>query len=241
MSEQQPPAPQDTAAVAGPDQAPGTAQEQPQVDYEKRYHDLQPEYTRTAQERAELAQWKEWAELALTTEDADTQRQALQRLGFDVPEEEDAEPAEWTDDEDPYADLRQEVAELRAWRDQTQSQVQDATAFEFLNGHINSEVERLGLAELDNDTRQLVLAQALAAPGIPAPPGAPHDELPDVETAWKNFQAWRNEEQKRWASTKRSAPYVPPGGLPANEVPNPGTGHNARMDRALRALHEEQS
>jgi hypothetical protein len=174
----------------------------------------------------------------MTTDDPDTQRQALQRLGYDVPEEvEDVEPAEY---EDPYDELRAEINELREWRDQNQTQAQQAQAFEFLNGHIASEVERLGMAELDDDTRQLVLAQALAAPGVPAPPGAPHDELPDVEAAWNRFQAWRTEEQKRWASTKQRAPYVPPGGLPANEVPNPGTGHEARMDRAMRALHEEQ-
>jgi hypothetical protein len=237
MSDQQAPPQADTPAVAGPTEAPGT-QEQPQVDYEKRYNDLQPEYTRATQRLSELEQQQQWYELAMTTDDPDTQRQALQRLGYDVPEEtEDVEPAEY---EDPYDELRAEINELREWRDQNQTQAQQAQAFEFLNGHIASEVERLGMAELDDDTRQLVIAQALAGPGVPAPPGAPHDELPDVEAAWNRFQAWRNEEQKRWASTKQRAPYVPPGGLPANEVPNPGTGHEARMDRARRALAEQE-
>jgi hypothetical protein len=112
----------------------------------------------------------------MTTDDPDTQRQALQRLGYDVPEEvEDVEPAEY---EDPYDELRAEINELRQWRDQNQTQAQQAQAFEFLNGHIASEVERLGMAELDDDTRQLVLAQALAAPGVPAPPGAPTTSSP---------------------------------------------------------------
>jgi hypothetical protein len=48
MSDQQAPPQADTPAVAGPNEAPGT-QEQPQVDYEKRYNDLQPEYTRATQ------------------------------------------------------------------------------------------------------------------------------------------------------------------------------------------------
>jgi hypothetical protein len=168
MSDQQAPPQADTPAVAGPTEAPGT-QEQPQVDYEKRYNDLQPEYTRATQRLSELEQQQQWYELAMTTD-----------------------------------------------------------------------VERLGMAELDDETRQLVIAQALAGPGVPAPPGAPHDELPDVEAAWNRFQAWRTEEQKRLLGPKQRAPYVPRGGLPANEVPNPGTGHEARMDRAMRALHEEQ-
>jgi hypothetical protein len=74
--------------------------------------------------------------------------------------------------------------------------------------------------QLDDDTRQLVLARA-RRPRVPAPPGAPHDELPDVEAAWNRFQAWRTEEQKRWASTKQRAPYVPPAGFPPMRCPTP--------------------
>jgi len=240
MSDQQAPAEQDTPAVAGPEQAPGTAQEQPQEDlsvYKERYHNLQPEYTRATQERAELQQWKEWAELALTTDDLDTQRQALTRLGYDIPDEvEDVEPAEWTDE--PPHDPR--LDEIVAWKEQQEAAAREAAGFEFLTGHINSEVERLGMNQFDEGTRQWILSRALANPGIPAPPGSPHDELPNVEAALKEFQQWETERQKQWAQTKRSAPYVPPGGQPANEVPNPGTGHNARMDRAMRAVMEEQ-
>src|SRR4051794_37569933 len=56
MSDQQPPEHQDTAAVAGPNEAPGTAQEQAEVDWQKRYNDLQPEYTRTTQSLREAEQ-----------------------------------------------------------------------------------------------------------------------------------------------------------------------------------------
>jgi|GEM_PF-5492403 hypothetical protein len=240
MSDQQAPQNGDTPAVAGPTEAPGT-QEQQQVTadpYEKRYNDLRPEFDRATAERAELAQWKEWAQLALTTEDADTQRQALQRLGFDVPDEEveDFEPTEYEDEQvhDPRLD------ELWKWREEQQRQAQEAAGFEFLTGHINSEVERLGMTDLDDATRQWVLSRALANPGIPAPPGSPHDELPNVEAALQEFRQWELDRQKQWAKTKQNAPYVPSGGLPANEVPDPGTGHNSRMNRAMRALQEQQ-
>jgi hypothetical protein len=236
MSDQQAPTPDvDTPAVAGPNEAPGT-QEQPQTDWEKRYQDLQPQYTRTAQERAELQQWKEWAELALTTDDPDTQRQALQHLGYDVPEEvEDVEPAEY---EDTFHDPR--IDEILTWKEQQEQAAREAAGFEFLTGHINTEVERLGMNEFDEGTRQWILSRALASPGIPAPPGSPHDELPNIEAALSEFREWEAERQKQWASVKRGAPYVPAGGQPANEVPNPGTGHDARMDRALRGLMEAE-
>jgi hypothetical protein len=236
MSDQQAPPNGDTPAVAGPTEAPGT-QEQPQVDWEKRYQDLQPEYTRTTQRLSELEQQQQWYELAMTTDDPDTHRQALQHLGYDVPDEEfeDAEPDGYEDQ--PVHDPR--LDEVLAWKERQEQEAREAAGFEFLTGHINSEVERLGMDQLDDGTRQWILSRALASPGIPAPPGSAHDELPNVEAAYKEFQEWETERQKQWAKTKR-APHVPSGGLPANEAPNPGTGHDARMDRARRALLETE-
>jgi len=252
MSDQQAPATPDTPAVAGPTEAPGTAQEAPPYGdpndpAEKRYSDLRSWTDRVAQENAELRPYKDkyseaeqrqqWYDLALTTDDPDTQRQALQRLGFDVPDEtEDIEPVEYEDtyNQDPRLD------ELLTWKQAQEQAAKEAAGFEYLTGHINNEVERLGMTSLDDATRQWVLSRALANPGIPAPPGSPHDELPNVEAAYKEFQQWELERQKQWAKTKQNAPYVPSGGQPANEVPDPGTGHNSRMNRAMRALQEQQ-
>jgi hypothetical protein len=239
MSDQQAPPQADTPAVAGPNEAPGT-QEQPQVDYEKRYNDLQPEYTRATQRLSELEQQQQWYELAMTTDDPDTQRQALQRLGYDVPEEvEDVEPAEWMDDEDPNADVRKELAELKAWKEQSTQQQRQEIEQQYFDSHMEREIERLGLDKLKDHQQRMVLLLS-GGMSVPAPPGAPLQELPNVEAAFEQWKQDMLEEQKSWASTKQRAPYVPSGGLPANEVPNPGTGHEARMDRAMRALHEEQ-
>jgi len=235
MSDQQAPPEADTPAVAGPTEAPGT-QEQPQTDWEKRYQDLQPEYTRATQRLSELEQQQKWYELAMTTDDPDTHRQALQHLGYDVPEE-DPEDVDPTAYDEPAHDPR--LDEIVAWKEQQEQAAREAAGFEFLTGHINTEVERLGMEQLDEGTRQWILSRALASPGIPAPPGSPHDELPDVEAAYKEFQQWELERQKQWAKTKR-APHVPAGGLPANEAPNPGTGHDARMARANRVLLEAE-
>jgi len=241
MSDQQAPQNGDTPAVAGPTEAPGT-QEQPQENWQQRYQDLQPEYTRTAQERAELAQKWEWAQVALTTDDPDTHRQALQRLGIVVPEEdfEDFEPTEYEDGEDPVADLRAQIAEERKWRENLEQAAAEAAAEEFLNDHVQSEFQRLGIDKLPDGVQDHVKRLIPSAPGVPAPPGSPHHELPNVEAIWSYFQQFRTEDQKAWARTKQNAPYVPSGGLPANEVPDPGTGHNSRMNRAMRALQEQQ-
>ena len=240
MSDQQAPPEADTPAVAGPTEAPGT-QEQPQVNWEQRYQDLQPEYTRTAQERAELAQWKEWAELALTTEDPDTARQALERLGIPVPEGDfgDEEPAEW-DVEDPLADVRKELAELRSWKEQSTQQQRQEVQQQFFDSYMETEVERLGLDQLEPRQQEMVFDRLRRVGGIPAPPGAPITEYPNVEAAYKLWQEEMLEEQKSWASVKKRAPYVPSGGLSANEVPDPGTGHNARMNRVARYMHEQE-
>lgn len=235
MSDQQAPPSGDTPAVAGPEQAPGTAQEQPQVDWEKRYQDLQPEYTRTTQQLRELEQQKQWYELAVTSADPDTQRQALEALGYELPEEhEEPEPAEY---QDPYEELlaRQQALEQRiAQGDQTRQQEQEANLIREIADERLSRLE--GLAPEDQD---LVLAYAVHAlppvrePGVPVP-------LPDVAKAFEVFQAREVERQKSWASTKR-APYVPPGGQPATEVPLPRNAtHDQRVAFAMQKVAEQQ-
>lgn len=236
MSEQHPPAStEDTGAVAGPIEAPGAAESTPQdTDWQKRYSDLQPEYTRTTQRVSELENREQWFNVLVTAEDADTRRQAAEALGYDIPDEvEDVEPAEY---DDPYDELRAELNELRDWRDQTTQSAQEQQQGELITALTSERLSAIeGLASEDQD---MVLAYAINAlppvrePGIPVP-------LPDVRGAFEYFQARELERQKSWASTKR-APYVSPGGRPANEVPDPGTGHNARMNRAMQAVHEEQ-
>jgi hypothetical protein len=145
----------------------------------------------------------------MTTDDPDTQRQALQRLGYDVPEEvEDVEPAEWMDDEDPNADVRKELAELKAWKEQSTQQQRQEIEQQFFDSHMEREIERLGLDKLKDHQQRMVLLLS-GGMSVPAPPGAPHDELPNVEAAFEQWKQDMLEEQKSWASTKQRAPYVP--------------------------------
>lgn len=238
MSDQQAPPIEETPAVAGPEEAPGTQDQQSTGDpYEKRYNDLRPQFDRTAQRASELEQRDQWWQVFHTTTDPDTYRQAAEALGLDLPEEEEAQPV---DEDDPYAEVRSELEELKAWKAQNDTQAREAAAFDYLNGHIATEVDRVGLNQLDEKTRDWVISRALALPGVPAPPGAPHDELPNIEAAYKEWQDLVTEQQRSWAKVKRGAPYVPPGGQSAIEVPDTGTGHDARMARAMKFMYESE-
>lgn len=232
MSDQAP-APQDTPGVAGPAEDPGTQGPPQDVDWQQRYDHLQPEYTRATQEAADLRNWRQWAELAFTSEDEDTRRQALEALGYELPaDEEQLEPAEY---EDPVEALRADVDTVRDRLD-TQDEQARVSEEDALIRAITD--ERLGQLEgLDKDSQNWVLAYAINAlpalrePGVPVP-------IPDVQGAFEAFQAFENERQKTWAKTKR-APFVAPGGQTATEVPDLST-HQGRVDNMLRALAERE-
>jgi hypothetical protein len=248
MSEQQAPLNGDTPAVAGPIEAPGTQDQPPYGDpndpYEKRYTDLRSWTDRVASERAEfsrkaqeLEQKQQWYELLVTSDDPDTRRQAAEVLGYELPQEEEPEPAGY---EDPYETLAQRTERLEQRYEQDQ-----ASRYEAERGAIARSVidERLSaMPDLPEGDQDWILAHAIHAlppvydqnvvdsRGQPVP-------LPDLQNAAQAWQAREVERQKAWAKTKR-APYVPSGGRSANEVPDPGTGHNARRNRAMQFLHD---
>lgn len=242
MSDQQaPPQNGDTPAVAGPHEAPGTAPDQPQVPegdltYEQRYKDVQAEYTRSQQENAELKQYREWAQVALTSQDPDIQRQAYEVLGIEVgdeSEEDYSDVEEFTDDE-PFVS-RTEWEQFQAQQRQEQQQAQTAMENEYIADNARAQLEQMGLEEMDDNARLFILNQALSLPRLPLAPGHPPSGLLDMKSAYEQFQALMDNQMKSWAKTKR-APYVSPGGLPANEVPDPGHGQQARMNRAMLSL-----
>jgi len=81
-------------AVAGPEGTPGATEQQAtqqEIDWQQRYQNLQPEYTRATQ-RVSLY------EQMLTAEDADTRRQAAEQLGYEFAEEDEPQQPETPDD-----------------------------------------------------------------------------------------------------------------------------------------------
>lgn len=243
MSDQQAPPQGDTPAVAGPEQAPGTAENQPQdgASYEQRYKDLQAEYTRSQQSYKEAQEREQWYRALVTSEDPDTQRQAAEILGFDLPDaESDEEFEEFADPEtDEIAQLRAELNEIREWRDSQGREAQQAMENEFVGEWAHAQFDELGIPREDEETRAWIFNQALSMPQLRPSPGMPTSWLPDIKAATEQFVAWRDQQVTNWAKTKR-APHVPAGGLPANEVPDSATGHDARMARAMRTLFNSQ-
>lgn len=235
MSDQQAPgATPDTSAVAGPNAASGAAED---IDWqaralaaEDRYGNLQPEYTRVTQREAELREQLQYHNTLLTSEDEDTRRQALEALGYEVP---DPEPQVYEDPTERIAAQVSTLAERLDTAEQAQRQEQEqalmnSVTFERLNA-----IE--GLAKEDQNWVLSYAVNALPAieePGIPVP-------LPDVKAAYEVFKAREIERQREWANGKR-APYVAPGGQTATEVPNLDT-HQGRVDAMMRGLRDQES
>lgn len=232
MSDQQAPY-VDTPADAGPEGASGAAEQtQAEIDWAKRYNDLRPEYTRATQEAAELRQAQQYYELALTSDDADIRRQALEALGYQLDESPDDGDVEQAYPQDPYDQLRQELAQVQQRVDQREQDDENARQTDLIRSITD---ERLGqLPDLATEDQDWILAYAINAlpalhePGVPVP-------LPDIQAAYDVFNARETERQKTWAKTKR-APYVSSGGRDATEAPDPGTGHQARLNRAMLSL-----
>lgn len=215
---------ENTPAVAGPEGTPGTAEQtaQAEVNWQEKYANLQPEYTRTTQRVAELERQQELFDLLVSTDDPDTRRQVAERLGYVLDEEEQTQDA----DTDPFAAVDERLARVEQQLTARQQQEADATRATEVRQHVDEQLEALGI---DKDDQDWVLAYAINA--LPPTP----DGLPDIEQANQVFSVRETERQRNWAKTKR-APFVPPGGRDATEVPDPGTGQQARLNRALLSL-----
>jgi hypothetical protein len=192
--------------VAGPA---GTAEEaaQAEVDWQKRYADLQPEYTRATQELAELRRQQELYDLMISTDDADTRRQVAERLGYVL--EEEPEPPD--PNEDPFARYDERLGRLEESLTQKEQNERDAAYAQEVRTQVDAQLDTLGL---DKDDQDWVLAYAINA--LPVT----QEGLPDIEQAHRVFAARETERQRKWAQGKRSAPHIAPNGQAATEVPN---------------------
>ena len=221
-----------TPAVAGPEGTPGTAEqaEQAEIDWQKRYQHLQPEYTRVTQENAELRRQQELYDAAAlhrrrghSTRDrrsssatcSTTRRPPVRRAG-----------------RGPARAVRRAARTGRAAADRTRP------------GERRGRLRRAGAGrsstssstqlELDQDDQDWVLAYAINALPIT------EEGLPDIEQAHQVFAARETERQRNWAQTKR-APRISPHGQPATEVPNLDDRQERQDCIVRRMLENEQA
>lgn len=183
------------------------ASDQPEVDWQKRYSDLQPEYTRASQEAAEYRRLVD----SLRSDDSDTRRTAAEKLGLEFIEDEEPETDEY---EDPTEVLRRELDEIKQSISQRDQQAQAEAARTRDINHLDAQlsaIEKQAGIELTDEETKLLAGFALA--------NRDDKNLPDVETAWQIYQAAENGLKKRWASTKK-APHVSPVGRAGTDAPN---------------------
>lgn len=217
-------------AVAGPEGAPGTAEHAAQAteNWEQRYQNLQPEYTRATQENAALRQRQELYDLLITSDDPDTRREVAQRLGYQLDEEEQPGPETF---EEPWEVYDQRLAQLERQQAEREQQEADAQRAREVREVLDQRLDQL--PGLDREDQDWVLAYAINA--LPVA----EDGYPDIGKAFEVFTERENARQRRWASTKRGAPRIPPNGQAATEVPNLDNRQD-RVDWMVRRLQESE-
>lgn len=217
---------ENTPAVAGPE---GLASETPaetEVDWQKRYVDLQSEYTRTTQENAEHRHQQELYDVLVSTDDPDTRRKVAEQLGYLLEKEEPE-----VDLENPFAVYDDKIAKLEsALTQREEREREDAYASE-IRRVCDEQLDSLGIDKEDQDW---VLAYAINA--LPVN----QQGLPDIRQAYSVFAERETARQRKWATTKRQAPRISPNGQPATEVPNLDN-HQERVEWMTRKLEENNS
>jgi hypothetical protein len=180
---------------------PGTDQEQ--IDWQKRYEDLRPEYDRTTQRLSERERLVE----GLSSDDPDTRAAAAQALGLQFVDDS-------TDDDqytDPTDQLAQKLQALEARLEQRDQQAQDQANIARIEAAVEQQLAQLpdGLSEKD---KNWIVKGALGLD--PTPEG-----VPDIQAAYQEFTEWESDRQKQWAATKK-APHVSAVGQQGTSAPD---------------------
>lgn len=228
MSEQEQAPDEGTPENAGTvEEAPGTQTAEQAVDYEKRYNDMRSEFDRRGSRVTEL-EAQQAAIADLRSDDLDTRTRAAQALGL---------PFEFVDDspdadeyQDPSEALAREIAAIKeqlAGRDQEAAHQAQIAQIE---QHVEQKLTSLG--DLDEKTRKRIVNDAVALP--PTPEG-----MPDIDTAYREFQEWEMDRQKAWRESKR-APAIKAGGQVGTQAVPVDATHSQRVAAMLEALDAQQ-
>lgn len=193
--EQDTQAPEQTAAPDGTP-APESSDSQPesQTNWEERYSNLQPEYTRATQE---AAQYRQIIELARQGD-----AEALEWLGLQLEEDEDVDDE---DTEPEYRDPR--VDELLQLEQQRQAETELDQLESYVEGEIDALAKSAGVEDLSDTEMDLIFAAL--TPG--------EDGNPDVAGAFKKVTGLRDAHIKSYVANKRRAPLAPSGSSPSHQ------------------------
>jgi hypothetical protein len=178
----------------------GTPEADAGTDWQKRYTDLQAEYTKTSQEASELRQYQELVN-ALSSDDPQLAAQAADALGLSfVGEEDDAEPAM----ADPMSALEQRLAGIEQYlgtrtEQETLQEMQSQDA-DYIDAALTGLETRIG-RELTQPEVELLVSHSLV--------NRTNDGHPGIESAISLYDEVDSTAQDRWVRTKRvSTPSV---------------------------------
>lgn len=165
---------------------------QPDTNWEKRYTDLQPEYTRASQE---AAQYRQIIELARSGD-----REAIEWLGLDLADEDEPEDEETPEFHDPRVDQLLAAEQER----------QQAAELDSLESYVDGEISKLAKeADLDLSDDEIDLIFGALTPG--------ENGNPDVARAFKKVTGVRDHIIKDYVAGKRRAPSAPSGSSPSHQ------------------------
>lgn len=201
---------QDTPGDDAPESSDTATEEsddsQPQTNWEQRYSDLQPEYTRVSQEAAALRQQTEQIRTAIQiAQDPEHPQhaEALEVLGFEVEDSEDL-------DEDESEALQRRVEELEGRFSEEAEEREHAALEDAEWSWLDQEFSRLEKengVELTDEEAYVVVGAALA--------NRLEDDQPDLEGAFAALNKAWDTRQKNWKGSKKGS--RPPGqGLAAD-------------------------
>jgi hypothetical protein len=193
MSEHEAPPQEDTPTTA----------DSPEVDWRKRYEDLQPDYTRKSQRLSEV-------ERLLQGEDEDTFRTLMSQYGYEVADDGTIEPdTEDTPDDEPYDEAP--VADPRVDKLlEFQARIEQAMGQQRFTEDLN---KTLSGREVDEIGQEWIRNRTAATGDNPA-------ALEKAVNAWFEREEKALEAALQAHKQSKRAPHVPAAGKAATQVPD---------------------
>jgi len=168
---------------------------EPEIDYQKRFEDLQPELTKAQQQNAEFRRLYEAAQ--------EGHPEALELLGIE-------QPGQPTDDDENYIDPDEqrwaEFDQLKEHLSQRDEEQEQAQIYEQEAAHIDDALDSLESElgfELSQEDVDFIVDRAVTNRG--------EDGLPDVTAAGKAFLKSLESARDRYMEQRKNAPKAPVG------------------------------
>ena len=209
--------------AAPPEGSPATPPEStdegtPDIDYRKRFEDLQPELTKAQQSRSELERTIQAAQAG--------DREALDALGIPY---EDGDDEEFDFEDDPYEALRAEINQLKESHSSEQEQKLQREEDAFIDNKVK-ELEESSKFDLTDEEFDIVRDRAC---GDRAPNGEPN-----VKGAFEAFKKIAEKAGERYLASKNEAAKAPVGS-PGEEKIDPNDDDQRRA-LAARIMEAEE-